>query len=201
VDESEELAALRKDLNSLGAEADATKHEALLDAIGGRHRHRIRLVERADPRRRFTCVMYALKLRRPPAPVTAIAGLALGRVYLSPHFLTYAVAKKVLEEIGAAAAATGDLVVYASDEIQHIGIVDGGAVRSKWGCGHLWRHPVLEVPESYGSCLRYFRPPTRRAALSAFYDYARTRYDGAVDQLLRRPRPKALADRRPKRPL
>jgi hypothetical protein len=159
---------------------EVAEHESLIDGLRERYSHRIQLVERADPNRRFNrCVPYALGLCDPPAAVLRISQVLLGRVFLSPAFLSYMV-ETVLQEIDRPSSANDDLVVYAGSGIEHAGLVDGDRVRSKWGEGHVWRHPLLEVPANYGSSIRYFRRVTPEAALSSFYKYARANYGNAV---------------------
>lgn len=45
----------------------------------------------------------------------------------------------------------GDILVYFDGTTpKHAGKCWHGIVESKWGLGHLWRHPQCEVPLSYG---------------------------------------------------
>jgi hypothetical protein len=50
-----------------------------------------------------------------------------------------------LQEIAAVDARDGDIIVYFDGEglPKHAGVFQGGAIVSKGGLGHLWRHTVL----------------------------------------------------------
>jgi hypothetical protein len=47
-----------------------------------------------------------------------------------------------------------------------------GEVISKWGIGHLYQHQLFEVPESYGSKLRFFTRLSYNEAYSYFRSFA-----------------------------
>ena len=70
-----------------------------------------------------------------------------------------------LEEIGVKSAEDGDHILYSCTEIEHAGRVQSGAIESKWGSGHIWRHEVYEVPENYGDTVRLYRHFSRESTL------------------------------------
>lgn len=49
-----------------------------------------------------------------------------------------------------------------------------GAIESKWGKAHLWRHGVYEVPWRYGNTVRFFRHVSEEDSARAFLEYAGT---------------------------
>lgn len=120
---------------------------------------------------RYTCFQFALGLKDPPRLIITIATL-YPKVYPSAEFVEYLVANH-LTEISKDEIQDGDVVLYYRDgTAAHAGLVKGGLVISKWGCGHLWLHDFYEVPARYGNDLRYFRPITRGEAQLAFLRYA-----------------------------
>jgi hypothetical protein len=147
--------------------------------------HQIRRVESSYDIGRFTCVMYALDIVQPP-PV--IVELACWDCYPSPGFLGHLIAERVIAEVAPSATTSGDLVVYSlRRKIEHVGLVDDDQVLSKWGVGHLWRHPLFEVPSNYGSSIRHFRPVPREVVVGAFLRFARQEIgDAKVDRCIQK---------------
>jgi len=46
-------------------------------------------------------------------------------------------------------------------------------VISKWGIGHLYEHELWDVPESYGTSIRFFKQLPCEEALDLFVQFAR----------------------------
>lgn len=70
-----------------------------------------------------------------------------------------------LEEISPEGAGDGDHILYSGVQIKHAGRVQTGAIDSKWGTGHIWRHGVYVVPENYGDTVRFYRHFSSESAL------------------------------------
>ena len=48
------------------------------------------------------------------------------------------------------------VIVYFDKEIvTHFGKIENDKIISKWGVGLIWKHPVFEVPLSYGNAVMY----------------------------------------------
>jgi hypothetical protein len=101
----------------------------------------------------FNCYMHALGLSF--APATSL----FGRYYVDGHFVQY------VHDQGALLARSGtpqagDLALYCEQgRFTHAGVViSAERIQSKWGCGHLYEHPLLEVPTSYGAEVRFYQP-------------------------------------------
>lgn len=78
-------------------------------------------------------------------------------------------------EVTPADAREGDLVFYFGDDEQfkHAGLSrTNGRLMSKWGIGHLYEHGVFEVPESYGTKVRFFRKLSYDLAFGHFMRFA-----------------------------
>jgi hypothetical protein len=83
--------------------------------------------------------------------------------------------KGLLAEVTVADARDGDLVFYFGDDgrFKHAGVCrDNGQVVSKWGIGHLHRHRLFEVPESYGTKVRFFTKLLYEEAFEHFMEFA-----------------------------
>ena len=52
---------------------------------------------------------------------------------------------------------TDDTVIVYFDNsiVKHFGKIVNGEIISKWGKGLIWKHPVFEVPISYGNIVKY----------------------------------------------
>lgn len=152
------------------------EHEGWIEGVRTTHPHEIELLERADPAGEFACVMYALSLADTFAGKLRILDYPPAAI-VRPEMLDFMRAKGRLKTIDRQEATDGALVIYFNgDQTMHVGLVDGDRIRSKWGIGHVWRHPEFEVPETYGDLIRYFEPVKRTAALSAYNAYVLARY-------------------------
>jgi len=171
----ERLRALRDELQRLTEGTLRSEHASAIEAIRGRFGHGIRLVEENDPNRDVRCVMYALGLAG-----TYAAELTIGKFppagIVEPRMLEFMIRRKRLHEIEVSPPRGGDLVVYFGDAgVKHAGLVHRGGVRSKWGDGHVWSHPTMQVPTDYGTSVRYFKRVSLPEALAAHEAYALTR--------------------------
>ena len=94
-------------------------------------------------------------------------------IFASPRFVERLIRKNILQELDD--PTKGDLVVYFdSISVMHIGrLLSESRVESKWGIGHLYHHGLFEVPERYGSIVRYFIPISSDVALDEYVAYAR----------------------------
>ena len=104
----------------------------------------------------------------------AIANHGGGAVYAGPDFAHWLVGNRLLTEVARADAGNGDLVFYFSaGEFRHAGLLRAnGRVVSKWGTGNLYDHELFEVPESYGTDVRYYKRLPRERALPLFTRFA-----------------------------
>ncbi len=156
--------SLRSELTRITDELDVNKHREQLIELRATHPHTIEIVEAVDPDDDFNCVMFALDLVGSIEPPCT----PLGRYYLDTEFLEHLIRERTLVSLDASEAEA--LVIYlANGAVKHAGVVlEGGRVRSKWGCGHLYEHEAWEVPESIGDEIRYFRPIDPDKAFALF---------------------------------
>lgn len=69
----------------------------------------------------------------------------------------------------------GGLVLYLSDGVpQHIGVMRGERVISKWGKNPVYNHELLDLPASYGNDIRYFKKPPERLITNHFIGFVRS---------------------------
>lgn len=87
-------------------------------------------------------------------------------------FTGYLIQNHLLKQDG---PKSGCIVVYYSgtDKIKHAGkVIEEDFVESKWGWqGHLWKHRIYEIPESYGSKIRFFSNITAGESSGVFTTY------------------------------
>ena len=120
----------------------------------------------------YNCFMYALGLAVLPDHLAALAG-AHAAAYPSERFVSGLV-ERGLQRVEIGEVEDGDLVLYFDEQGQprHAGIAQGPLVVSKWGAGHIWKHPVFEIPASYGVEARFYRKIDREEALRLFEAFA-----------------------------
>jgi hypothetical protein len=116
---------------------------------------------------RFNCFAYGLGLwehvdyirRVDAAENSAIVNSQLVRAMLDDG---------TLEEINAAVATPGDVVLYFHKEVvTHAAVVGTEQTyRSKWGGNEVHQHALWEVPAQYGDLVRYYRAPDASAVLT-----------------------------------
>jgi len=165
---------LRGKLETMTQERDVSRHPALLAALTLECPNTIGLADSLHPIERYTCLMHALAFTQKPEYI-AIAERGLGSVFAGRRFAHWLLDESLLNEKTREEARDGDLVFYFDDEDQfrHAGLMIGGRrVRSKWGTGHLVEHELFEVPESYGTTLRFFKKPSYDEAYGAFRRFA-----------------------------
>ena len=106
---------------------------------------------------------------------SAIAERGFNVVFAGRKFAHWLIDRNLLREIPMNIAQDGDFVFYFDDRslFRHAGVMIGKErVRSKWGTGHLFEHGVFEVPESYGTTVRFFKQMAEGAAYSHFRSFA-----------------------------
>ena len=104
-----------------------------------------------EPLGDFNCVMYALglvgALEHPCRP--------FGQYYADAAFLRSLIDYGVLQPCE---PSPGALVTWSSGaSLKHVGVLTASdRAASKWGCGHLCEHGLLEVPASMGNLLAFY---------------------------------------------
>jgi hypothetical protein len=167
---------LREELDRItedyaGSDEQIVQQIDLIESLTAKFNHTIRLVRARVPGERiFTCYQYSLSVHDSEALQHAMLltpFLSFGR-----DFMKYLIDTR-LKEIAIQDVNDGDHVVYSNSSIQHAGKVAAGKVESKWGRAHLWSHGVFEVPQNYGSTVRFFSRIDQEAAVDAFLEYAK----------------------------
>jgi len=150
---------LRKRLEEMTQVEDVTQHAALLMEISRSCPNTIVFVASPYPLGRYTCAMHVFGFAEEPE-YAAIAERGFNRVFAGSAFVHWLIENCLLAELRPSDVNEGDLVMYFNDEgrFKHAGLMCGkDRVVSKWGTGHLFNHGFLEVPDSYGSTLRFFK--------------------------------------------
>ena len=173
---------LRQRLSDI-TEREPAHHERLMRKLQGRHPHLITLIAVApNPGRspeQYTYFMYAFDMIQEPT-VQRIMQWRNPRtlrcdVYPGADFVRHLIGANLLVEIACTEYEDGDVVIYYTETIPtHAGKMKGPRVISKWGLGHLWEHGLYEVPSTFGDDVRFFTRLTRRAAVLAFVEFARS---------------------------
>lgn len=165
---------LRKRLEEMTRVDDVSRHPALLAALTRECPNTIVLLDSAHPIRRYTCLMHVFDLAE-KEDYAAIATHGEGKIFAAGAFAHWLLDNGLLVEVSQSDAREGDIVFYFNDEsrFKHAGlIVVNGRVVSKWGIGHLYEHELFEVPESYGTTVRFFKGLSYEEAFDRFLQFA-----------------------------
>ena len=142
--------------------------------LAPKYPHSISLVQEAIPNRpetfQFNCYQHSFGL----VNVESVNQVMVKNPTVFPgrDFVQFLVETR-LREVPIEDIEDGDHILYATDsQFQHAGRVGAGAIESKWGLMHLWRHGLYEVPWSYGSTISFFRRVSPEDSVRAFFDYA-----------------------------
>lgn len=153
---------------------DVSRHPTLLAGLTCECPNTVTLLNSVHPIRRYTCLMHVFDFAGKPE-YAAIATSGLGRIFAASAFAHWLIERGLLAEVNQADVHEGDLVFYFGDDgrFQHAGMcVTDGRVVSKWGIGHLYEHGLFEVPESYGTKVRFFRKLSYEEAFENFTRFA-----------------------------
>lgn len=165
---------LRERLEEMTHEDDVSLHATLLEALTRECPNTIVLQDSAHPIQRYTCLMHVFDFTE-KAEYAAIASHGLGRIYAAGAFAHWLLDNALLIEICSTDVREDDVVFYFGDDgrFKHAGLsLANGRIVSKWGIGHLYEHGLLEVPESYGTELRFFRKLSHEEAFGHFLRFA-----------------------------
>jgi hypothetical protein len=169
------MANLRQSLQAMTEVEDVSKHPALLQALTLEHPNTVKLLGSPHPIERYTCLVHAFNFTEQPEYVV-IAKRGFNVVFAGRAFAHWMIEHGFLAEINQEDALEGDLVFYFNGEAEfrHAGLTtSNNRVISKWGTGHLYEHELLDVPDSYGTGVRFFRSMPYEEAIERFTEFAR----------------------------
>jgi len=117
----------------------------------------------------FNCFMHVLNLVDRVEPNVFEQDDKKFRFFVDSNLFGKLYESGILSEIRLDQLEPNDLVVYYNgQEKTHVGrYIAPNQIESKWGVGPLFRHGLWDVPKSYGTTLRYFKPP-EQAKVDAF---------------------------------
>lgn len=147
---------------------DVRKHAEILAAVNVTHPHGISLLEPLDEY--STCGMYALGFTGDPL-YTKIAK-SHQHIFAGRQFFAWLVSGKLvsIDEPGEDSLA----LYFDHGTWKHVAIVENGVARSKWGKFPVYRHPLPEIPSTYGDSISFYTRPSREDALAWFVEFARS---------------------------
>ncbi|MBZ5532394.1 MAG: hypothetical protein LAO20_13265 [Acidobacteriia bacterium] len=119
-------------------------------------------------------MMHVLDFAEKPDYAT-IATHGRGEIFAAGAFAHWLLNKGLVVEVKQDDAREGDIVLYFNEEerFKHAGLLGAnGRVVSKWGIGHLYQHELFEVPESYGTTVRFFKGLSYDDAFGYFLQFA-----------------------------
>ena len=167
--------SLRKRLQAMTEVEDVSQHPRLLQEIRGKCPNTIELLASPHPVGRYTCLVHVLGFAGCP-DYEAIASRGFHVVFAGRAFAHWLIDRGALSEVSQPEAKTGDFVFYFDQDgrFMHAGLDRTNLrVTSKWGIGHLYEHELWDVPESYGTSVRFFKQLPYEEALDLFIQFAR----------------------------
>ncbi|MBL8653391.1 MAG: hypothetical protein JNJ97_04285, partial [Alphaproteobacteria bacterium] len=144
---------LRQKLHEITEKRDLSSHKKLIGDLQEQYAHTIKIKKR-ESSYGFNCVMHALDMIDHPE-VVRLSSIRPDEVYTGAEFMHFLIDGKYLSE--KLASTPGLLAVYFDNKkFKHVGLLlSETRLESKWGCGHLYEHDLIEVPISYGNDIRY----------------------------------------------
>lgn len=154
---------------------DVSSHPLQPKDISKEHPNSIQILK-SDIPKDCRCLAYALhlasnkgylRIQRSSKPKIGI------HLFAGKEFVEWLLDHMHLHEIHKSEVKGGDLVLYFdSNEWQHAGIVKGtNRIISKWGEGLLYEHDIFEVPDNYGSQVRFYQALAHSTAYQRFIEF------------------------------
>lgn len=164
---------LRIALSEMTEGASIEDHPRAIEELRSRFGHSIEIVESSHPITSYTCAVHAFGLIDDQTYIE-VASYGLGRTFAGREFVEFILAKNLLTELSTHRLTENSLAIYLDHaQFRHVGIVRSrGRLLSKWGTGHLYEHPIWEVPLAYGDTVKFFSPLTTDEGLELFKCYA-----------------------------
>jgi hypothetical protein len=132
---------------------DIFSHATMLDEISKQYSHSVVMQPApCEPIDSANCVMYALNIL-----FDYSYALVTGEYHANNNFVSSLIEQNRIENVGNNPDLGSLAIYFRESKPVHIGLVYRlGRIRSKWGSAHLYEHPPLEVPSSYGKDVKYF---------------------------------------------
>jgi len=129
------------------------------------------LPDGSDRITRFNCFAYGLGLWEHDDYIRRV-NAANNSAIVNSQFVRAILDGGMLEEINAAEATSGDVLLYFHKEaVIHAAVVgENQTCRSKWGGNEVHQHGLWEVPAQYGDRVRYYRAPDASTILTRLPD-------------------------------
>jgi hypothetical protein len=165
---------LREKLQQMIEVDDIDQHPRLLRELSRGCPNSVLLLESEHPIERYTCLVHALEFTEKPEYL-AIAKYPFKTTYAGPEFAHWLIDRGNLRVRPETEATPGDLLFYFEQgHFKHAAVLlSGRRAVSKWGKGHLFEHDIFEVPQSYGSDLRFLERLPYDAAIHSFVCFAK----------------------------
>ena len=158
-----------------------------IEGLRGKYLHSISLIRQVVPDDvatwKYCCYEYAFNLIDPHRP--HIRDWIRRCISVDSGFAGYLANNHLCKQDD---PRPGCIVIYYSgaDKVEHAGkVVEEDLVESKWGWqGHLWKHRIYELPESYGSDAEFFSSISAEESERAFETYVSLRQKRSSCDLL-----------------
>lgn len=164
---------LRAQLQQITDTEDLLRHRPMLETLRQEIPHSIKMLSGPNENLRYNCVMYALGIEEDREYIDLVFACP-EKVHGNTAFVQYLIQNGDLDE--QKHPASGLLAIYFNESVvRHISrLISESRVVSKWGCGHLYEHDILDAPSSYGDVIRYFKTAERDQVVRRFIEFAKS---------------------------
>ncbi len=165
---------LRLELEKITKNGDPKSHPYLIDKLKSKFHHSIRVEESLVDISKYTCILYAFDIVDNQEYIS-LARRCPKAIFANTEFLKFLIDKNYL--LPSNKESDKKLIIYSDkNNIKHIGrLIEEGSVLSKWGTGHLYKHPIFEIPSNYGNDVKYFLAINKENVLRFFIEFAKTK--------------------------
>ncbi|SRR5260221_5045821 len=143
-----------------------------LDQLCHEYAHTISILpDGRDRITRFNCFGYGLGVWEHPDFIRRVDA-ASNSAIINSDVVRSLMNDGTLQDVSAAKAAQGDVVIYFQKKaVTHAAVLgEQQTCRSKWGGDDVPQHGLWEVPAQYGNQVRYYRAPNAARVLAQLPD-------------------------------
>lgn len=171
---------------------DLERQIFLIYQLKSKHSLEIELFEKSpsDINKQYNCFMHAFNIHNSEIVIELLKsfahavederlkeGLKIERFMVDDNFVNHLLDNDILHP----ANDENGIIIYFDDEKRkndrhiatHGGKKQNQLVISKWGIGHLWKHSVWEVPDTFGHNFKIFQDIPNIVAEEEFINYSR----------------------------
>lgn len=165
---------LRDELLRITENGNPSSHPSLIEKLNEKIPHSIKVLESITNINLYTCILFVFNIVN-DEKYLSLARMCPQNIYASTEFIQFLINRNYVIELHQ--QSINCLIIYFENgKIKHIGrLINNNLVISKWGIGHLYQHPIFEVPSSYGTKIKCYSNINRDEMMNYFVEYAKSK--------------------------